>query len=69
MQPFEKYAANRPKVGDPVSYRGEPAGTVQRVEGNLCWVNYTSGTDPFIWAFKDGLNSLHDWLTKHKVTD
>jgi hypothetical protein len=64
-QPFEKHAAHRPRVGDLVSYKGQPAGPVIRVEGNLCWVSY-SGADPapFIWAFRDGLNNLHDWPGK-----
>lgn len=60
----ELYADNKPQVGQPVTYRGEHVGTVQRVDGNLCWVNYPTGTEPFIWRFNDGLNQLHDWPSK-----
>lgn len=35
------------------------AGTVLRCEGNLCWLAFDSGvSDPFIWRFKDGLNTM-----------
>lgn len=64
MAPCELFRESRPRKGDPVSYRGQPAGHVLSVEGALCWVSYTKGPDPFIWCFKDGLNSLHDWPTK-----
>lgn len=61
----EIYAASKPRKGDPITYRGKRAGLVVRVEGNLCWTDYGSGEVlPFIWAFKDSLNNLHDWPTK-----
>ena len=60
----EPYQAYKPLKGQQVKYRGEVAGTVQAVEGNLCWVDYLTGTNPFIWRFREGLNSLHDWPTK-----
>jgi hypothetical protein len=56
---------NRPRKGDTVSYKGEKFGIVSSVEREICWVDYPSGTDCFIWKFKDGLNTLHDWPTKH----
>lgn len=56
------YDEQKPCKDDPVTYRGEPAGAVTRVEGNLCWT--TTADAPFIWRFKDGLNELHDWPTK-----
>lgn len=65
ITPHEKFSASRPRKGDPVAYRGNPAGTVQSVERELCWVNYGGGkSEPFIWAFRDGLNNLHDWPSK-----
>lgn len=60
------YEANKPQVGQIVTYRGETVGRVTSVEGNLCWVNYATGPAPFIWRFKDTLNVLHDWPTKRR---
>ena len=61
----EPYAAAKPRQGDPVLYNGEFVGKVIRVEGNLCWVDYKEGPNPFIWRFKDGLNQLHTWPSKN----
>lgn len=58
---FRQY---RPRVGDPVTYEGRVVGTVSSTEGNLCWCAYETGTAPFIWCFKDGLNAMHEWPTK-----
>lgn len=55
----------RPRKGEPVSYRGEPAGLVGRTEGNLCWIE---GSDaPFIWAFHDGVNAMHEWPSRNSA--
>lgn len=56
----------KPRVGQPLTYRGEHIGTVRRVEGNLCVINYADGSEPspFIWRFHDGLNTMFDWPTK-----
>ena len=65
MKPFQKFATSRPRVGQTIVYRGEPVGRVTSVDGNLCWRTYPDGESlPFIWAFHDGLNALHDWPTK-----
>jgi hypothetical protein len=66
--PSELHAAHKPRVGDPVTYKGEHVGTVTRVEGSLCWRTYPDGEVlPFIWCFKDGLNTLHDWPAKRRA--
>lgn len=62
------FSDSRPRVGQMITYRGERGtvrGEVASVDGNLCWVRY-EGKDaqPFIWRFRDGLNTLHDWPTK-----
>lgn len=65
IEPHEKFKANKPKVGTQIHYKGQPAGQVTRTEGNLCYVKYSDGeTLPFIWAFREGLNTLHDWPGK-----
>jgi len=58
------YRAARPKAGDTVTYEGKPAGTVVRVEDNICHTETEAGPSLFIWAFRDGLNSLHNWPTR-----
>lgn len=59
----EIWKASKPHKGDAVTYEGKPHGHVTSVEGNLCWcTGDTSG--PFIWCFKDALNTLHDWPAK-----
>ena len=64
-QPHDIFAAQRPRVGDTIAYRGEPVGVVTRVENGLCWRTYPDGESlPFIWCFRDGLNNLHEWPTK-----
>lgn len=65
-RPEEKFAASKPRRGDPITYRGIATGKVHRVEGTLCWNAYSDGHDPlpFIWCFPEGLNTLHDWPTK-----
>lgn len=68
--PHEKYAAQRPRKGAQVSYRGVPIGTVSSVEGGLCWLAYHDPKidfAPFIWCFRDGLNQLFDWPTKGRT--
>lgn len=64
MRPSETFKDSRPRKGDLVTYRGQVAGKVLSVEGELCWVDYPNGANPFIWCFKDGLNNLHEWPTK-----
>lgn len=55
----------KPRVGDPIRYRGDVVGSVTRVEGNLCWRTYPNGEAlPFIWRFRNELNMLHDWPGK-----
>lgn len=54
----------RPMVGELVAWRyadGTLYGhaTVLRIEGNLCWIKPDDGeAAPFIWRFKDCLNTL-----------
>lgn len=41
--------------------------TVKSVDGNLCWAVYDNDpgvSNPFIWRFRDGLNTMHDWPGK-----
>ena len=65
-EPFEIWAHAKPRAGDPVQYKGEIVGTITRTKGSLCWRTYPDGeTLPFIWCFRDCLNTLHDWPTKH----
>lgn len=63
----EPFHTSRPRKGDPITYLGEVIGVVSSVEGNLCWVRYENkdSSEPFIWRFHDGLNTLHDWPNKH----
>jgi hypothetical protein len=67
--PDKKLAAQRPRVGEPITYRGEITGKVLRVEGALCWNDYNGQRDPlpFIWCFVDTLNTMHDWPSKSPV--
>jgi hypothetical protein len=60
-----------PRKGQRGIYRspaeGEIGFTVVSVEGNLCWANYDNeqgNSQPFIWLFHDGLNTLHAWPGK-----
>jgi hypothetical protein len=65
MNSFEQFHHYRPRVGEPISYKGELVGHVTRVEGSLCFRSYPDGEPlPFIWCFNDGLNALHDWPSK-----
>jgi hypothetical protein len=64
------FVESRPRAGDKIHYCGKEAGVCVRVEGNLCWTQYhdsENGINPFIWRFKDGLNTMHDWPNKHKA--
>lgn len=55
----------KPRKGSRITYKGREVGTVDHLDGNLCWVNYDDGTrNPFIWRFRDGLNAMHDWPGK-----
>jgi hypothetical protein len=63
------FASSRPRKGQTVTYANRPgetwSGCVEKVEGDLCHVKYPGRpTSVFIWRFKDGLNTLHDWPTK-----
>lgn len=60
MNYIETFKAHKPRKGDPVSY-GDRVGVVSSVEGAICWVDYPKGIDCFIWCFRDGLNTLHNW--------
>lgn len=60
----------RPKVGDPITYRGKVVGTVTRTEQQLCWWRRTIDRDDggmFIWCFRDGLNAMHSWPGKDEA--
>ena len=63
------FASSRPRKGHPVTYQCKPgvtwSGCVEKVEGDICHVKYPDLPGScFIWRFKDGLNTLHDWPTK-----
>jgi len=62
MDNTERLSVYKPLKNEPVYYRGAMIGRVARTEGNLCWVDTADGL--FIWAFKDGLNAMHDWPSK-----
>ena len=66
---YEKFKKYKPVSGYRFKYRDMPGGVIVRVEGNLCWAKYDGQDEvlPFIWAFKDGLNKLHDWPTKMEL--
>jgi hypothetical protein len=55
----------KPRVGDridwPASRESSGSGVVTSVEGNLCWVleDGREKAQPFIWQFRDGLNTYH----------
>jgi hypothetical protein len=64
------YDECRPQSGQSIVYQSLSGkllkGVVVRVEADLCWTKYEGSEkiEPFIWRFKDGLNTLHDWPTK-----
>jgi hypothetical protein len=77
MEPWQKWAAHRPKAGDPVHYVDADAkpptdwrGNIVRVEGACAWVDYGNageegtGLERFTWCFAEKLNSLHEWPAK-----
>lgn len=66
MEAHEIWRSHRPRTGDTITYNGVVTGVVSRVEGNLCWTAYADGrkSAPFIWCFKNELNTMHDWPTK-----
>ena len=64
MSAAATFSVNRPRKGDPVKC-GEMVGVVSSVDREICWVDYPKGQSCFIWCFKDGLNTIHDWPTKH----
>lgn len=65
----QSFSTQRPISGDPVTYAGKQ-GTVVKVEGDLCWVRYSNQEpQPFIWRFKEGLNTQHQWPTKGVVAE
>lgn len=56
----------KPKKGQPVFYKGEAWGIVERVEDAICHITKYDGEHTlFIWKFTnsraDGLNNLHVW--------
>ena len=59
-----------PRSGDTITYTRrdgtKATATALRVEDNLCWADYGEhgGIAPFIWRFKDGLNTVHEWPGK-----
>jgi hypothetical protein len=60
----------KPRKGSPLKYRGEPFGTVVRVENNLCYFDRADGDiAPFIWRFSEGLNPLFNWEGKENDDD
>lgn len=63
MTPAETFKANRPRIGDPMQCEGK-VGIVLSVDREICWVDWATGHDCFIWCFKDGLNTRCDWPTK-----
>ncbi len=73
MKPHEKYHDMRPKIGDRIEKtptatnpQWEWCGNVTSVDGNICHYRYRAPkhdeTNTFIWAFSDGLNTLHRWM-------
>lgn len=60
-----------PRKGDRITYSGSDYGLVTHVDGNLCWSLHPGDekAQPFIWRFRDGLNSLHDWPGKDKTLE
>lgn len=59
-----------PRSGETITYTQRDGTSIQakavRVEGNLCWTDYGNGdVEPFIWRFAEGLNTLHDWPSRH----
>lgn len=78
MTNTEPFADQKPRKGDPITYRGKFAGTVSSVQGNLCYLDvpvegWGKQGDPFIWRFNrtsinaPRLNNLHDWPTKRDM--
>jgi hypothetical protein len=71
----ERFSSSKPRKGDRGTAEmlgGEVIGfTVSSVEGNLCYAVYDGlkqrGAEPFIWRFKDGLNTLHSWPSKSEA--
>lgn len=52
----------KPRKGQPVYYRGQLRGNIERIEDNIAYYKQVDGeTNLFIWLFKDGLNNLHRW--------
>ena len=59
----------KPKAGDRGTYKNPYTGdligfTVEHVDGNKCFARYDDDKAnlwPFIWNFKDGINSMHKW--------
>ena len=48
----------KPALGETLRYRDGRTFKVVSVVGNLCWISYPDGAiEPFIWRFRDGLNS------------
>lgn len=67
-EPHLYWAAHKPRRGDLVLYRGEVAGTVASVDGEICHVTRLEpNAEPtlFIWCFREMLNIFHDWPSKH----
>jgi len=69
MNDFEK---NRPQPGEHVTYETArialtDRGHVVRTEGDICYCRLPQSTNEtsFIWRHPDGLNTLHDWPSKH----
>lgn len=52
----------KPRYRQTVYFRGNPVGTVAKVEKDICcYERFSGGYDYFIWSFPDGLNRLHTW--------
>jgi hypothetical protein len=61
----EPYQAHKPLKGATVTANGKVVGIVERDDDGICWITQPDGTsDCFIWRFRNGLNTLHDWPTK-----
>jgi hypothetical protein len=77
MEPWEKFAADKPRAGQiirEVIADAKPpidrSGRCVRVEHGRAWVDYGAPEpERFTWCFSDRLNRLHDWPTKSGKCD
>lgn len=54
----------KPAIGETLRYHDGRTFQVVSVVGTLCWIRYPDGgIEPFIWQFKEGLNSSFSHVT------